>query len=512
MIIIYHNNSKVIALSNAGSYSIDKAKNLTIVEFLLLLAKEYQNDLLVWCHINLKEQLNITAFDKLFHHHKLLLSYNPSNTNFFDKIIGYIEDSPFININKEVTYPTWQMSGWVGGIQASVMNALAPELRPEKDFTYFLSSLAKKAMPLGLLCYSTPLLLKEEVLIKSNPASLATTYQFVKQHYKVRWLFLLLFNRLVYGHKLDFIPFLNSIFYHKTSFSSDLLDRMEVHSNRNLIKEATIDVIIPTIGRKEYLYDVLCDLRNQTHLPTNVVVVEQNPNPDSISELEFLTSELWPFSIKHIFIHQTGACNARNLALDRVTSEWVFLADDDNRLDKDVVEEIFNHIKKYGVEVVTTKYLQKGENSSNNQVISWPTFGAGNSFMKSILLEKVSFNTAFEFGYGEDADFGMQLRNLGQDVLYVPEPSITHLKAPLGGFRTKPILAWREDKIQPKPSPTIMLFKLLNQTKEQLLGYKTTLFFKYYRKQSIKNPWKYYFHFQKQWEQSVFWAHELNNN
>ena len=58
MIIIYHNNSKVIALSNAGSYSIDKAKNLTIVEFLLLLAKEYQNDLLVWCHINLKEQLN----------------------------------------------------------------------------------------------------------------------------------------------------------------------------------------------------------------------------------------------------------------------------------------------------------------------------------------------------------------------------------------------------------------------------------------------------------------------
>ena len=57
LIIIYHNNSKVIALSNAGSYSIDKAKNLTIVEFLLLLAKEYQNDLLVWCHINLKEQL-----------------------------------------------------------------------------------------------------------------------------------------------------------------------------------------------------------------------------------------------------------------------------------------------------------------------------------------------------------------------------------------------------------------------------------------------------------------------
>ena len=104
----------------------------------------------------------------------------------------------------------------------------------------------------------------------------------------------------------------------------------------------------------------------------------------------------------------------------------------------------------------------------------------------------------------------MQLRNLGQDVLYLPEPEILHLKAPVGGFRTQPILRWHNDLIQPKPSPTVMLYNILHNSKEQINSYKTTLFFKYYRLQKIKNPIRYYFYFKKQWEKSVFWANELN--
>jgi GT2 family glycosyltransferase len=122
----------------------------------------------------------------------------------------------------------------------------------------------------------------------------------------------------------------------------------------------------------------------------------------------------------------------------------------------------------------------------------------------------VRFNRALEFGYGEDGDFGMQLRNQGCDVLYLPEPEILHLKAPIGGFRTKPVLQWQNDNIQPKPSPTIMLYKILHNTSVQINSYKTTLFFKYYRLQKIKNPVLYYINFQKQWERSVFWANELN--
>jgi hypothetical protein len=33
-----------------------------------------------------------------------------------------------------------------------------------------------------------------------------------------------------------------------------------------------------------------------------------------------------------------------------------------------------------------------------------------------------------------DNDFGMQIHNQGHDVLYLPEPQILHLKAPMGGL------------------------------------------------------------------------------
>lgn len=287
------------------------------------------------------------------------------------------------------------------------------------------------------------------------------------------------------------------------------LDGIKVQSSKKVINDATVDVIIPTIGRKKYLYDVLKDFSKQTLLPAKIIIVEQNPEAGSATELDYLTHEKWPFEIQHIFTHQAGACNARNLALNETQSEWVFLADDDNRFEATLVSDIFDKIEQFGNEVVTTSYPQKNEIKKYAKVMQWPTFGAGNSFVRRNLLENARFNSAFEFGYGEDGDFGMQLRNLGHDVLYLPEPEILHLKAPVGGFRTQPVLRWHSDSIQPKPSPTVMLYQITNCTQEQTNSYKTTLFFKYYKLQSIKNPVRYYFNFQKQWERSVFWANKL---
>lgn len=117
-----------------------------------------------------------------------------------------------------------------------------------------------------------------------------------------------------------------------------------------------------------------------------------------------------------------------------------------------------------------------------------------------------------EYGYGEDTDFGMQLRNSGIDILYYPFSTMLHLKAPVGGFRVKPTFLWSKDVIQPKPSPTLMLFNLKYKTNEQLNGYKLLLFLKYYKVQHIKNPIRYFFNFKKQWEKSLYWALELKKN
>ncbi|WP_281310623.1 glycosyltransferase family 2 protein [Flavobacterium flavigenum] len=513
MIIVYHENNKVIEITNANENLPVSGKNIAATLFEI--ASAFPDELVIWCRFDLKSNLNFSEFETIFHHQKIMASYNPFQNSFLSDAIGYVEESVFVNINKKVTYPTWQMSSSVGGIHASVLVALKQKIRVSYSLDYFLYSLAKLAMPHGLFCYSEPELLKEisNNQTKIHKNSNFVLFRFVSQHYKIRWSFLLLLNLFLYERKIAFLPFVFSLFYFRRKLKNRLLDNIEVQSTKIVVELETIDVIIPTIGRKEYLYDVLKDLSQQTHLPKNVIIVEQNPNFNSFSELDYLKNEVWNFEIKHIFTHQAGACNARNLALAEVKSEWVFMADDDIRINKDFLKNVFLKIKQLGIDAVTLACYGEGHSSDkkHEMQMQWGSFGSGCSIVKNQFLKSTKYDKRFEFGFGEDSDFGMQLRNLGIDILYVPNPEIIHLKAPIGGFRTKLVLEWQKDVIQPKPSPTVMLYKILHLNKKQIQGYKTILFLKFYKKQSIKNPIRYFSKLKQQWDRSVFWANQLRN-
>lgn len=477
---------------------------------LMWLAAVFPDEKIVWCHSNYKEHLALEKINTLHHHNKMMLSFRPESNNFFDNSIGYVEESLFINVNKMVSYPTWQMSSYVGVIHASVLNAIGDKIICEPYFDYYLSSLAKLCMPLGLLCYSEPQLLKSvEIMDSPATASSVTLFRFVKQHYKTRWVFLLALNLLLYERKILFYPFISALFSKRRFNNKINIDNIVVQSSRVIADKGTIDVIIPTIGRKKYLYDVLKDFSKQSLLPQKIIIVEQNPEPFSKSELDYIETEQWPFEIQHIFTHQAGACNARNLAQKQIKSKWVFFADDDIRISGDFIEKSFKNMDKFGVKAVSLCCLQENEVLTFNNVFQWGSFGSGCSVVASDILKNCSFNLGYEFGYGEDSDFGMQLRNQGNDVLFLPAPSILHLKAPVGGFRTKPILKWHDEVIQPKPSPTVMLYLITHNTKQQILGYKTVLFFKFFKHQKIRNPFQYFTVFNKQWKQSVYWANQL---
>ena len=511
MIIIYHKNNKVVELSR-NDFTFCKAINSqTVSTFLLDLAHKNPTELLVWCHISLKEHLNILEIEKLFLHKKMLLSYSTFEIPFLNKGIGYVDESPFITVNSGVKFPTWLMSSCVGGVHAEVLLHLKNRIIPDTNFDYFLCSIAKQVMPKGIFCYSEPKLLNHKINFKNKDSNLFILFRFVKQHYKLRWTFLLFVNLFLYERKIPLFPFIYSLFYKnrtkKFAVNFEKINGITTNKSSNSI---SLDVIIPTIGRKKYLYDFLFDLKLQTFLPTKVIIVEQNQINGSVSELDFLTNQIWPFEILHTFIHETGACNARNIALKQVTSDWVFFADDDIRIASGFIKDTFEKIESLAVKAVSIKCIEKEVDINEDAVFQWATFGAGSSFVFSECLKGCEFKKGYEFGYGEDADFGMQLRNKGCDIVYFSNPKILHLKAPIGGFRTKPLLKWHNDTIQPKPSPTVMLYLLLHTTKEQLQGYKLVLFLKYYRFQNIKNPISYFISFRKKWARSVYWANQLN--
>jgi len=505
MIIFYHKDDKVARSVGIGGY---EGKPMTVA--LMDAASEMPEEIVVWCDERLSDYLNLDEIVKLLHHKRLMFSYNSSQTNFLTPVIGFCEEgSPFVPIKYDVQYPTWQMSAQAGLVHAEVLNAFAPCLFAADGFDYFLNSFAKRAMRSGLLCYSQPSLLKPDApKIISKTAGTFGIFKFVRQHYRMRWTSLLLLDILIFKRKFPVLPYLCCLFYKKRKSDIHAFADIPVASQRNIIGTGELDVIIPTIGRKEHFYNVLKDLAAQTYLPKRVIIVEQNPVTGSVSELDFLTSEKWPFVIDHVFTHRTGACAARNVALMRTESEFVFMADDDIRFAPGLIEQVFHYFRLTGNEVIQAEGPQPNETIKDTEIVQHPVLGSGWVFLKQQCLDGVWFNPGFEFGYGEDKDFGMQLRNKGFDILLVPFVHVLHLKAPMGGFRVKPTHAWKDEPVQPKPSPTVMLHMLRNMTEEQVQGYKVVYFFKNFGKRS-KNPFKDFSKFRKAWNRSVYWANEL---
>ena len=505
MIVLIHDNKKILkVISKENDTELTGYSSKSIMEGFLKIANDFPDEIVVWCHAFYQHNLNLECIPTLFHHKRIMISFNPNEN--FGKRVGYIEQSPFIKINKEVTYTTWQMSSYVGAIHTSVVNAVKTEFKPDSDFAFYLNSVSYSCMPFGLFCFSEPKLLKNPPLFNQDKTSIYSSFKFVKQHLKLAWIFILFLDILVFEKKFPLISLLKATFFVRRNKHAIDLSSVAVNSNLKVVDSNAIDVIIPTIGRKMPLYDVLCDLRNQTILPKKVIIVEQNALRNSTTELDYLKNEQWPFPIKHIFTHQLGVCNARNVALNETESEWVFLCDDDGRFESDLIEGTFNVIKKYGIKVVVNAYTTKNQIIYNHNIHQTSMFGSGCSIVKRESLNGVKFSNLYEFGYGEDKDFGQQLREKGFDVVFISKPLMLHLKAPVGGFRTKFQHPWNAEKIQPKPSPTVALYALKHYSEEQIHGYKLFLLIKSFQFSKNYNCIKYYSNFKKQWSASMQWA------
>ena len=508
MILIVHQNaSQVLEVLKDGK-PLDIKFN-SCIEAFWALSEKFEKDIIAWCDVTLKPHIDSSAWKKVFHHDLIMASYGV-NTMYLPQSIGYVDQLPFANVLSELTYATWRMSSDIGGMKGEVILKFKDYFDCIHNFEYLINSIAKLGQQNGLFCYSAPGLIKSGK--RSSLKYTATKnelFSFVFQHYKSFRIVVLFWCIFKNDKRFPFFSFFASFFRSKFFQKKIDLSDISINSKRIFTNSNSIDVIIPTIGRTKHVLQVLDDLKNQTLLPKRVIIIEQDQDPNAHSELTDKFKAEFPFEIIHKFIHQTGACNARNIALKEIKAEWIFFCDDDNRIENDLLRRGLEEIRKYGVEVLNTAYIQIGESRIYEEVKQWGTFGAGNGIALTRAVKDISFSLVFEHSYGEDVDFGMQLRMLGKDIMYHPNLKIIHLKAPMGGFRTKPKLPWISEEYAPKPSPTLMALALKHYSKQQLLGFKTVLFLKFYTSQTIKNPLKYYNTMKKRWETSNRWAMHL---
>lgn len=514
MIKLIHKKAKSVSRITYKGESL-KIPSEGIPEALWDLAEKFPDEVITWCEEEFEDNLNIDAWPEIFHQDLILATY-AVKTVYLSEKIGYIDQFPFVNVNREVQYPTWRMSTDVGGVKGKVLLKFRSGFGQIGDFGFLLNSIAKLGQQNGLFCYSAPHLIKQEIHDKiigtkvKAKAGVGELFSFVQGFYKGVRLWLLFWCFLKYEHSFPVGALVTALFKRKY-FKKDLdLSGIELRSKRSANPDNSVDVIIPTLGRKQYLLQVLEDLKEQSLLPKKVIIVEQNLDSTSQSDLPELKTHTWPFEIVHYFTHKTGACHARNLGLKEVDAGWVFFADDDIRFEADLLQKSLEELKRLGADCLNINCKREGEKTIFRKIKQWGSFGSGTSLVNAEFSKYLSFDEVYEYGFGEDKDYGMQLRYAGCDIIYHPHLVIQHLKAPRGGFREIDLPLWYKDK--PKPSPTLMIYMKKYFSTEQMIGFKIELFLKYYFRQEIKNPFKYLKNMKESWSKSEEWANKMNQN
>ena len=499
MIYLIHNEAKTFEKAFRNDEAL-LPKSINMVDVFWELAKAYPNEILVWVEKQYYGSLDEEYFKQLFRHQNIMASY-PIETRYFSDDIGYVDQLPFVNAKRDVEYPTWLMSTDAGGIYGITALKFRSLFKEIKGFGYLINSISKLGQQNSLFCYSDPGLVNHRNSNKLEfQASSDELISFVSQHYKREWVWVLAHCLKKYNNEVHLKELISGFTKGGYFWVNIDLGPIELEKSADLSEEH-IDIVIPTLGRPQHVFQVLKDLKQQSLLPTKVIIIEQNADRNSNTELNFIKDD-WPFEIIHTFTHQTGACNARNLALKEVSSKWVFLADDDIRLPDTILERSMVELQRLKVDALNLACLQPGEEPIFRKIKQWGAFGSGTSIIRSSIARECKFDEVLEFGFGEDLDFGLQLRAKGCDIIYHPDLIFTHLKADRGGFRSTSVNRWEDKGIEPKPSPTMMYLIRKHYSPEMIRGYKISLFLKFFRKQQTKNPIKYYRLMQKRWRKS----------
>lgn len=125
-----------------------------------------------------------------------------------------------------------------------------------------------------------------------------------------------------------------------------------------------ISVIVPCYNVEQYLPKCIDSILNQTYKNLEVWLVDDG-SPDRCGEIcdEYAKMDA---RIKVIHKKNGGLADARNVALDVMTGEYVVCVDSDDYISPTHIEGLYNLIEKYGADVSVNTFCAFYEGSSPN--------------------------------------------------------------------------------------------------------------------------------------------------
>lgn len=125
-----------------------------------------------------------------------------------------------------------------------------------------------------------------------------------------------------------------------------------------------ISIIVPCYNVEQYLPKCIDSILNQTYKNLEVWLVDDG-SPDRCGEIcdEYAKKDT---RIKVIHKKNGGLADARNVALDMMTGEYVVCVDSDDYISPTHIEGLYHLIEKYGADVSVNTFCSFYEGSSPN--------------------------------------------------------------------------------------------------------------------------------------------------
>lgn len=288
----------------------------------------------------------------------------------------------------------------------------------------------------GVFMRYVPNLLPSEPEQECKEIPLSDQFRFIRRGFGSKWVKWSSFRHLFNEPKNLF----SIIRFHK-KVQSTSLESIRTIYNRAVplqvkVPPASVSVLIPTIRRYPYLRTLLGQLREQTIIPHEIIVVDQTPQSERDTKLPKDFADL---PIKWTYLDQAGQCSSRNEGLSQTTGDFVLFVDDDDEVPSDLIEKHLHNLFLYQCSISSGVALEPDQQELPTDfrfLRLSDVFPTNNSMITATVLKKSGFfDLAYDHGQRADHDLGMRLYLAGEMMVLDPSICLFHHHAPMGGLR-----------------------------------------------------------------------------
>jgi len=210
--------------------------------------------------------------------------------------------------------------------------------------------------------------------------------------------------------------------------------RMDEVEQRRALPELTI--VVPTVGR-QLVRQALESIAAGSRWPSLVVVVDQSDGAVVGGVIERLRGA--GMSIELVPAPRRGPGAARNRGIERVTTRWVVMTDDDQLVSPDWLLHMHRRLEAHGRAVITGMVAPgapgvPSSTSDEEPAIHTrpmlhrdPLFSGNMGVSMDVVHEIGPFDERASLDGAEDNDWGYRALRHGVPIVYAPEVQVTHL-------------------------------------------------------------------------------------